>query len=98
MEIIEHYRSRGEATGAEETALPDKMENAVSLYIQGVLMSSPWLLTTLGMLLTGVSIWPVKEVPIHFATVTGLATIISLTTSSIMYQVFVRRMLLYHYQ
>lgn len=98
MEVIEYYRGRGEVVGAEETSLPDRMEDAAKLYIQGILTSSPWLFTTLGMIITGVSLWPARDIGLDFVTVVGLANLLSLVASALIYQVFLRRVLFYFYQ
>jgi len=97
LRIADYYRSLGEIWGEEKPARLQRLLEAIKLFLSGVLFSSPWLFITISYMFFGISLLPVYEDPLR-ATAIDLAMILSMTITSILPPIFLRRLQFHYYQ
>ena len=97
LRIADYYRSLGEIWGEEKPTRLQRLLEAVKLFLSGVLFSSPWLFITISYMFFGISLLPVYEDPLR-ATAIDLAMILSMTITSILPPIFLRRLQFHYYQ
>jgi len=97
LRIADYYRSLGEIWGEEKPTRIQRLLEAVKLFLSGVLFSSPWLFITISYMFFGISLLPIYEDPLR-ATAIDLAMILSMTITSILPPIFLRRLQFHYYQ
>ncbi|RLG08192.1 MAG: hypothetical protein DRN65_02120 [Thaumarchaeota archaeon] len=97
LRIADYYRSLGEIWGEEKPTRVQRLLEAIKLFLSGVLFSSPWLFITISYMFFGISLLPVYEDPLR-ATAIDLAMILSMTITSILPPIFLRRLQFHYYQ
>ncbi len=97
FEIIEYYRLKGEVVGVSRKTEMEKALEAVKLFLYGMLLSSPWLLTLIAYTVFRVSLLPIPTTPVSMTAV-GLSSILSLAITGWLPHPFMRKMLYYRFQ
>jgi len=97
FEVIEYYRLKGEVVGVRSKTELEKALEAMRLFMYGMLLSSPWLLTLIAYTLFRVSLLPMPTEPLPITAV-GLSSMLSLIVTSWLPHPFMRKMLYYNFQ